>query len=139
MSTGQIVLLIVVALFIGLIVYNQQRIKKMPSIENNERIVVLSNKNFNPVTKSGLVLVDFWAAWCGPCKMMAPVLNEVAEEAGDSVTIAKLNVDHNPDLSQRFKIRSIPTLILFKNGKEIERYMGVKPKRFLLQELKKHQ
>jgi thioredoxin 1 len=139
MSTGQIILLIVVALFIGLIVYNQQRMKKMPSIENNDRIVVLSNKNFNPVTKSGLVLVDFWAAWCGPCKMMAPVLNEVAEEAGDSVTIAKLNVDHNPDLSQRFKIRSIPTLILFKDGKEIERYMGVKPKRFWLQELKKHQ
>jgi len=138
MSTGQIVLLVVVALFIGLIVYNQQRIKKMPSIENNDRIVVLSNRNFNPVTKSGLVLVDFWAAWCGPCKMMAPVLNEVAEEAGDSVTIAKLNVDHNPDLSQRFKIRSIPTLILFKEGKEIQRYMGVKPKRFLLQELKKH-
>ncbi len=139
MSTGQIILLIVVVLFIGLIVYNQQRMKKMPSIENNDRIVVLSNKNFSPVTKSGLVLVDFWAAWCGPCKMMAPILNEVAEEAGDSVTIAKLNVDHNPDLSQRFKIRSIPTLILFKNGKEIERYMGVKPKRFLLQELKKHQ
>lgn len=138
MSTGQIVLLIVVALFIGLIVYNQQRIKKMPAVVNNDRIVVLSNKNFNPVTKSGLVLVDFWAAWCGPCKMMAPVLNEVAEEAGDSVTIAKLNVDHNPDLSQRFKIRSIPTLILFKEGKEIQRYMGVKPKRFLLQELKKH-
>lgn len=139
MPTGLLISLIVLVLFIGMIIIGQRRMKKMPDVKNHERIAVLNNKNFKAVTRSGLVLVDFWAAWCGPCKMMAPVLNEVAEEAGDSITIAKLNVDHNPDLSQRFKIRSIPTLILFKNGKEIERYMGVKPKKFLLQELQKHQ
>ncbi len=137
MSTGTIVIIGVLVLFVGFIVYNYRRMKKMPEVKKSDRIVTLSNKNFKAVTSRGLVLVDFWAAWCGPCKMMAPVLNEVAEEAGDTATVAKLNVDHNQDLAQRFKVRSIPTLVLFKDGKEINRYVGVKPKKFLLQELKK--
>ena len=62
------------------------------------------------------VLIDFWAEWCGPCKAIAPMLNELAEEYRDKVTIVKLNVDENPKISQRFNVRSIPTLILFKNG-----------------------
>jgi thioredoxin 1 len=62
------------------------------------------------------VLIDFWAEWCGPCKAITPMLNELAEEYRDKVTIVKLNVDENPKISQRFNVRSIPTLILFKNG-----------------------
>ena len=62
------------------------------------------------------VLIDFWAEWCGPCKAIAPMLNELAQEYRDKVTIVKLNVDENPKISQRFNVRSIPTLILFKNG-----------------------
>ena len=62
------------------------------------------------------VLIDFWAEWCGPCKAIAPMLNELAQEYRDKVTIVKLNVDENPKTSQRFNVRSIPTLILFKNG-----------------------
>lgn len=84
------------------------------------------------------VIVDFWAAWCGPCKMMNPVLNEVADEVTGSATVGKVNVDHNQELAQRFKVRSIPTLILFRDGKEVARHMGVKPKKFLMQEIRKY-
>jgi thioredoxin 1 len=139
MSTGLIVILGVLAAFIALIVISQRRMKNLPEVKNSENIKVLSNKNFKAVTSKGLVLVDFWAAWCGPCKLMGPVMNEVAEEAGDQATVAKLNVDHNQDLAQRYKVRSIPTLILFKDGKEINRYVGVKQKKFLLAEIARYQ
>jgi thioredoxin 1 len=81
------------------------------------------------------VLVDFWAEWCGPCKMIAPVLEEIAEEQGDKLRIAKLNVDENLDIARRFEVMSIPTLILFKEGQPQLRLIGAKGKGQLLQEL----
>ena len=128
MSTATIIILVFAILFIGFIVYSQRRMKNLPEVKNSDRIITLSNKNFKAATSRGLVLVDFWAAWCGPCKMMAPVLNDVAEEAGDQAKVAKVNVDHNQDLAKRFKIRSIPTLVLLRDGVEINRYVGVKQK-----------
>jgi len=85
---------------------------------NSEKIVHISDTSFEQdVLKAPRpVLIDFWAEWCGPCKAIAPMLNELAEEYRDKVTIVKLNVDENPKISQRFNVRSIPTLILFKNG-----------------------
>jgi len=139
MSTGLIVILGVLAALVAFIVIGQRKMKNLPDVKNSENVKVLSNKNFKAITAKGLVLVDFWAAWCGPCKMMGPVINGVAEEAGDQATIAKLNVDHNQDLAQRYKVRSIPTLILFKDGKEINRYVGVKQKKFLLAEIARYQ
>ncbi len=87
------------------------------------------NDNFeNEVLKSNnLVLVDFWAAWCGPCKMIAPTLEELANDM-PNVVIGKVNVDEEPDLAGKFGIRSIPTLIIFKDGKKIEQMVGVMPK-----------
>lgn len=76
-------------------------------------------------------MVDFWASWCVPCKAMAPVLNELAEELDEKVKICKLNVDENQQLAVKYAVRSIPTLILFRNGKEIDRFVGVKSKSFL--------
>ncbi len=81
------------------------------------------------------VLVDFWAEWCGPCKMIAPILEEIAEEQGDAVTIAKLNVDEAGDIARRFEVMSIPTLILFQNGEPVKRIVGAKPKQALLDEI----
>ncbi len=81
------------------------------------------------------VLVDFWAEWCGPCKMIAPILEEIATEQAGKVRIAKVNVDDNPDLARRFDVMSIPTLILFKDGAPEKRLIGAKGKGQLLQEL----
>ena len=81
------------------------------------------------------VLVDFWAEWCGPCKMIAPILGEIASEQGDNITIAKLNVDENPDLAMRFNVMSIPTLLVFDKGSVAKRLVGAKGKGALMQEL----
>ncbi len=81
------------------------------------------------------VLVDFWAEWCGPCKMISPILDEIAEEHAGKLRIAKINVDDNPDISRRFEVMSIPTLILFQDGQPVKRLVGAKGKGQLLQEL----
>jgi thioredoxin 1 len=81
------------------------------------------------------VLVDFWAEWCGPCKAIAPILEEIAGEHGEKVRIAKLNVDDNPDIARRFDVMSIPTLILFKDGEPQARLVGAKGKGQLVEEI----
>ena len=81
------------------------------------------------------VVVDFWAEWCGPCKAIAPVLDEIAEENAGKLTVAKLNVDENPNIALRFDVMSIPTLIVFKDGQAQKRLVGAKGKRQLLAEL----
>ncbi len=81
------------------------------------------------------VLVDFWAEWCGPCKMITPILEEIADEQGDALKILKLNVDDAPSIAQRFQVMSIPTLILFKDGEEAKRIIGAKPKGALLDDV----
>lgn len=87
------------------------------------------------LTSSTPVLVDFWATWCGPCKMVAPVLEEIASEKAGALTVAKLDVDANPTTARDFQVVSIPTMILFKGGEPVKRIVGAKGKAALLREL----
>ncbi|MBS1252613.1 MAG: Thioredoxin 1 [Anaerolineales bacterium] len=84
------------------------------------------------------VITDFWAEWCGPCKMIAPVLEDIAEEYEDQLTVAKLDVDSNPNTAMRYGVQSIPTLILFKNGQEAERLVGAMSKDRMMSQLEPH-
>ncbi len=88
----------------------------------------LTSADFDATVKSGVTLVDFWAEWCGPCRMMAPVLDELANEYKDKVTVAKINVDNENDLAGRFNVMSIPTLLVFKDGEVQKRFVGVTSK-----------
>ena len=100
-------------------------------------IVTVTDSTFDEEIRSAdeVVVVDFWAEWCGPCKMIAPVLAEIADEQAGKVRIAKLNVDENPDLARRYEVMSIPTLLVFKDGDLRKRLIGAKGKRQLLEEL----
>jgi thioredoxin 1 len=90
------------------------------------------------VESTGAVLVDFWAPWCGPCKVIAPVLEEISQEVGDKLKIAKVNVDENPESASRFGVMSIPTLIVFKDGQPVDKVVGAQPKDILMNMLNKH-
>ena len=100
-------------------------------------IITLSDGAFDETINGSdaPVLVDFWAEWCGPCKMIAPVLEEIAREQSGKITIGKLNVDDNPDIARRYEVMSIPTLLVFKDGQPAKRIVGAKGKGALLQDL----
>jgi thioredoxin len=103
----------------------------------SEEILTLSDSTFDETVAGSdvPVLVDFWAEWCGPCKMIAPTLAEIATEQRGKLAIGKLNVDDNPDTARRYDVMSIPTLLVFKDGKQVKRLVGAKGKGQLLQDL----
>jgi len=134
---GLIIALVVIAVLVVLFMRSYNKMKNAPAVENSELIEHLTAQNFAHKTKNGVVLVDFWADWCMPCKMMAPILNEVAVATEGTATIYKLNVDEQQQVAAQYGIRSIPTMILFKDGKEIERIIGVKSKEAVISSINK--
>lgn len=102
-------------------------------------IVKATDQNFKEETGEGLVLADFWAEWCGPCKMIAPVLEEIDTEMSEKVKIVKLDVDNNQETAGNFGVMSIPTLIFFKDGEIVDKVVGYQPKEALVEVINKHQ
>lgn len=133
-STLVFIIVGVIVAFLGLITFNYYRMKNAKPVKTSNQIKVLSNKTFKTATKNGVVLVDFWAPWCAPCKIIAPTLNEIAETQND-FTVAKVNVDHNQQLAKKYKIRNIPTMLVLKNGTVASRIVGVKTKKAILKEV----
>jgi thioredoxin 1 len=94
----------------------------------SENVKEITDAQFADTVKSGVVLVDFWAPWCGPCRMQGPILEQVAAEVAGKATIAKTNIDENPASATQFGVRSIPTLLLFKDGKMVQQFVGLQRK-----------
>ena len=94
----------------------------------SENVKEITDAQFDETVKSGVVLVDFWAPWCGPCRMQGPILEQVAAEVAGQATIAKVNIDENPAAAAKFGVRSIPTLLLFKEGRMAQQFVGLQRK-----------
>lgn len=101
-------------------------------------IVKVTDADFDSKVESGVQLVDFWATWCGPCKMIAPVLEELAADYEGKADILKLDVDENPSTAAKYEVMSIPTLIVFKDGQPVDKVVGIQPKENLAEVLDKH-
>ena len=104
----------------------------------SDKLKTLTDSNFDQEVKNGVVLVDFWAEWCGPCRRIAPIVEQLAGEYEGRATIGKLNVDENPSVPGRFMIRGIPTLLLFKDGQLAETLVGLAPKEDIARLIDKH-
>ncbi len=97
---------------------------------------VATNTNFDELLQSGkLVIVDFWATWCGPCRMLSPILDELEEEMADKISVVKVNVDDADEVAARYRIMSIPTLLFFKNGQVVDKTVGAMPKPALVEKI----
>ena len=104
----------------------------------SEKVKTFTDNNFDDETSKGVVLVDFWAEWCGPCRRLAPTVDALATEFDGRATVAKLNVDENPNVPGRFAVRGIPTLLLFKEGQLAETIVGLRAKEDIAQMIERH-
>ncbi len=134
MQIVYIVLAVIIGIIFILYFVVRRKLASIEDVSDSEKIITLTDQNFANQIKNKLILIDFWAPWCAPCRMMAPILNDVANEL-DNAFVGKLDVEKNQAIASKYQVRSIPTLILFKNGKEIDRFVGVKNKDFLLKKI----
>jgi len=135
MNTVLIITGALILAFAVLVLVARSKMKNTPVVEDNDDIIKLTDKNFDHQTKNKVVLVDFWADWCVPCRMMAPVLNDLAGDLNGNAYVGKVDVEQNRELAQKHNVRNIPTMVLFKNGKEVNRFVGVKTKDFLMKQI----
>ena len=125
-----------------------EEMMKMSNANGDDKIKVesyptkpieLTDSNFSQeIGKNGVMLVDFWAEWCGPCRMVSPIIDELAKEYAGKMTFGRLNVDENPSVAGAFQIRSIPTLLVFKDGKVVDGLLGAAPKQYIESKIQPH-
>ncbi len=142
MKTALIIVGALIGLFVLYLAVSIYRFRKTlanyDTKKDSDKLVILNDKTFFNKIKSGVALVDFWAEWCQPCKIQGPIVSELADEFHTKAKICKFDVEHNPVIARKLNIRNIPTIIIFKNGKEVQRFIGVKPKNVLKKALLKH-
>lgn len=141
MQTTIIIVISVVGVLAILFVYAYLKYKKMMTsgtVSYSYNVKTLNDQNFNNITSKGVILVDFWAEWCQPCKLQSPIINDVAETIKDKAIIGNVDVEKNPKIATKFNIKSIPTLIVLKNGKEVSRLVGLKNKSQIIKEIEKY-
>jgi|WetSurMetagenome_2_1015567.scaffolds.fasta_scaffold09146_4 thioredoxin 1 len=120
----------------GLILAARPKSSSSASEAGEKSVIILNENNFQSELKNRVVLVDFWASWCPPCRMMEPVIEQVATGSKGFAYVGKVNVDENQSLAMKYQVQNIPTTIIFKNGKEVKRFVGVNSKEFLIQQMK---
>ena len=135
--TGSIIL-VIIGFFLIMFSSFKKKMSNYNPEDDSKKLHKVDDKNFHLKIKVGVTLVDFWAPWCQPCLILGPIVSELAEEIGDNVKIAKLNIDDNQKTAAKYNVRSIPTIIIFKSGKEVQRIVGVKPKHFLKKTVEKY-
>jgi thioredoxin 1 len=138
MGTGSVITYIISTLIVGLIIYSFFRTRKRMNQPPSENIKVLTDENFSSTIKNGVSLVDFWASWCGPCRVQGPIVDEIADQIGDKANICKMDIDQHRKTAGMLGIQSIPTILIFKNGKMVEKFVGMKPKTVLLKAVSTH-
>jgi len=137
-TTGNIIAILISALVIGYIFFNFFAVRKRMNRPPSENIKILDDRNFGQVVGKGVSLVDFWAEWCGPCKVQGPIVDELADEMGEKANICKLDVDKNQNTARKYGIQNIPTMLIFKDGKPVDKLVGVKPKGAILKAMQPH-
>lgn len=136
-STAWIILIVVLVAMLGWAFFKRYRslVNYDPS-KDSDKLVILTDANFKATIAKGVTLVDFWAEWCTPCKIQGPIVSDVAEEMSDVARIAKLDVQTNQKAAKQLGIRNIPTIIIFKDGKVAQQFVGVKTKSVLVKAVK---
>lgn len=122
-------------ILISLVAYNTNAYAQKTDKKAESKVLTITDNDFDKTIKKGITLVDFWAVWCGPCRRQGPIVEEIANEVGKKIKIGKLDVDNNKVTSNTFNVRNIPTLIIFKDGKEVKRLVGLQDKQTLLNEI----